>query len=114
ALVESLDRAVEFGRVVQRALAAPVAQGSAELGLVSRRVAALRRHPHEAPIAASIARCTGELGLLSSEAAPDPTSSEGLAALESARSAAYGVGRVAFGVVGNASLTDAVGDAWKS
>jgi hypothetical protein len=114
ALVDSPERAVEFGRAVQKALALPVASGSAELGVVSRRVAALRRHPLEAPISASIARCTGELGLLASEPAPEPASAEGVAALEAARTGAYGAARVAFGLVGSAALTDAVAEAWKS
>jgi hypothetical protein len=114
ALIDTPERAVEFGRAVQKALAAPVVSGAVELGLVSRRVAALRRHPLEAPISAAVARCTGELGLLASEPAPEPTSAEGVAALESARAGAYGAARVAFGVVGTAALTDAVADAWKS
>jgi hypothetical protein len=113
-LVETAERAAEFERAVQKALAAPVVAGSAELGTVSRRIAALKRHPLDAPIAASIAQCTGELGLAADEVAPEPSSAEGITALEAARKAAYGTARVAFGVVGSAALIEAVAETWRS
>jgi hypothetical protein len=114
ALVDTPERAIEFERAVQKALVSPVGAGAAELALVSRRVAALKRHPLEAPVASSVARCTGELGLLAGEPSPEPSSPEGIAAIESARAASYGAQRVAFGVVGSASLVDGVSDSWKS
>jgi hypothetical protein len=55
---------------------------------------------------------------MGNEVAPDPASSEGLQALERIRLAAYGAERVAFGVVGTASLVEGVaegagaGDKW--
>jgi hypothetical protein len=113
-LVETPERAVEFARSLQKALSTPVSAGAPELGLVSRRVVSLKRRPFEAPIVASIARCTGELGIVASEAAPDPAYPEGLAALERARVAAYGSQRVAFAVVGPSPLTDGAAEGWAS
>ncbi len=113
-LVETPERAVEFTRALQKALSTPVSAGGPELGLVSRRVVSLKRRPFEAPIVASVARCTGELGILASEPAPDPVSPEGLAALERARTLSYASLRVAFAVVGPSPLTDGTAEGWAS
>ncbi len=118
ALVETPERAGAFVTAVHRALATPVARSGPEMQLVARRLTTLRRHPVEAPIAVSVARCTGELGVLATEPPLDPSSNEGAAQLEAARSAAYGASRVAFGAVGGASIGEAVsgavrgGDKW--
>ena len=65
ALVDTKERAADLVSALQKALAQPVSSG--ETALVARRIASLKRHPFEAPIVASIARCTGELGALASE-----------------------------------------------
>ena len=104
---------MEFARAVRRALATPVAAGAPELALVSRRVAALKRHPLEAPIAASIARFTGALGTLASPRR-NPRRSRGSPVLEAVRATSYAAARVAFGFVGSSSLTDAAAEAWSS
>ncbi|HMJ56456.1 MAG TPA: hypothetical protein VK540_30525 [Polyangiaceae bacterium] len=117
-LVESPTRAVEFVAAARAALAGRVTAGSPEFALVVRRVAALRRHPLEAPIAQAVARCTGELGVLPSDASIDPSTSEGVAQLEATRGAAYGASQVAFAAVGAQALVDAAagavhrGEAW--
>ena len=110
-LVESPARAVEFVNAARAALAGRVTAGSAELGLASRRVAALRRHPLEAPIAQAVARCTGELGVLQSDAAIDPATSDGALQIEAARSAAYGAAQVAFAAVGAQAVVEAAAGA---
>ena len=117
-LVDSAVRAVEFVNAARAALALRVTPGSAELALVGRRIAALRRHPLEAPIAQAIARCTGELGALASEPPIDVGTNEGAQQLEAARVAAYGAAQVAFAAVGPQAVVDAAaaavhrGEAW--
>jgi hypothetical protein len=117
-LVESPARAAEFVVAARAALAARVTPGSPELALVTRRVAALRRHPLPAPIAEAVARCTGELGVLPSDAALDPSTSDGVAQLEATRAAAYGAAQVAFAAVGGQALVESAaaavhrGEAW--
>ena len=117
-LVESPARAAEFVAAARAALAGRVTPGSPELALVVRRVAALRRHPLEAPIAQAVARCTGELGVLQSDASIDPTTPDGVAQLEATRAAAYGAAQVAFAAVGGHALVESAaaavhrGEAW--
>jgi hypothetical protein len=110
-LLDTKEQATGFMEATQKALAQPIVAGSPEVGLATRRIAALKRHPLEAPIVAAIARCTGELGALGNEPAIDPASTDGVALLESARAATYAANRVAFGAVGNATLTASVVDA---
>jgi hypothetical protein len=117
-LVESPARAAEFVTAARAALAARVTAGSPELALVVRRVAALRRHPLEAPIAQAIARCTGELGVLASDASIDLSTNDGVAQLEATRGAAYGAAQVSFAAVGAQAPVEAAaaaahrGEAW--
>ena len=107
-LVESPARATEFVGLARASLAARVTAGGAELSLVARRVAALRRHPLDAPIAQAVARCTGELGALPGEIAIDATTNDGVAQLEAARAAVYGAAHVAFAAVGASPVAEAV------
>jgi hypothetical protein len=111
ALLDTKERATDLVSAFQKALAQPIVSGSPEMGLVARRIATLKRHPFEAPIVSSIARCTGELGALASEPALDPKSSEGAARLEAVRAAAYGATRVALGAAGSSTFTASVADA---
>ena len=117
-LVESPARAAEFVAAARAALAGRVTPGSPELALVVRRVAALRRRPLEAPIAQAVARCTGELGVLQSDASIDASTGEGVAQLETTRAAAYGAAQVAFAAVGGQALVESAaaavhrGEAW--
>jgi hypothetical protein len=117
-LVETPARAAEFVAAARAALAAGVTPGSPELALVLRRIAALRRHPLEAPIAQAVARCTGELGVLQSDASIDPSTPDGVAQLEATRAAAYGAAQVAFAAVGGHALVESAaaavhrGEAW--
>jgi hypothetical protein len=117
-LVESSARAAEFVNAARAALAARVTPGSPELALVARRIAALRRHPLEAPIAQAVARCTGELGALASDASIDISTADGAQQLETTRNAAYGAAQVAFSAVGAQPVVDAAagavhrGEAW--
>ena len=106
-LVESPARAAEFVAAARAALAGRVTAGAPELALVVRRVAALRRHPLEAPIVQAVARCTGELGVLQSDASIDPSTHDGVAQLEATRAAAYGAAQVALAAVGGQALVDA-------
>jgi hypothetical protein len=110
-LLDGKERTSELVSAFQKALAQPIVSGTPEMGLVARRIAALKRHPFEAPIVSSIARCTGELGALAGEPAIDPASPEGVSKLDAVRAAAYGATRVAFGAAGNASFTASVTDA---
>jgi len=117
-LVESASRAVEFVNAARAALAARVVPGSPELALVVRRVAALRRRPLEAPIVQAVARCTGELGVLLSDASIDPSTNDGALQLEATRSAAYAAAQIAFAAAGGQAVVDAAagavhrGEAW--
>jgi hypothetical protein len=110
-LFDTEEQAKGIVGAVRNSLAQPIVAGSPELGLAARRIAALKRHTFEAPIVASIARCTGELGALPSEPAPDPASSDGVSLLESVRAATFAASRVSFGATGSASLVASVADA---
>jgi hypothetical protein len=114
ALLDTKDQADDLVTALRKALAQPIVPGSPELGTAARRIAALKRHPLEAPIVAAIARCTGELGALANEPAIDPTSADGASLLESLRAATFAASRVAYGAAGNASFTAAVADAVRS
>jgi hypothetical protein len=116
ALVEGADQGSRFVTAVRTALAKPVSQAGPEVELAQRRWANLRSRALEAPILASIANCTGSIGLLTSEVTPDATA----ARLEEDRRAAFGGALVAFGAVGPVALTKSVagavrdGEAWPS
>ena len=118
ALVENDDQAGAFVAAVRKALATPIAVGDGELTLVGEQLEVLKRHPLDAPILASIAACTGELGALASEPSFAPTTPQGVAELEAVRVRSYGAARVAFGAVGGRDVLDEVvsslqdADAW--
>jgi hypothetical protein len=105
------QRPSDLVAALEKALAEPVAPGAPELALAARRVATLKRHPLEAPIAVSAAKCSGEIGALATEPVLDPVTSEGAAQLEAVRAAAFGASRVALGAAGSASFTASVADA---
>jgi hypothetical protein len=114
ALVDTPEEAAAFVAALRAALAKPVGQGDAEIDRVHQRWASLRRHPFEAPIAASVASCTGALGALSNETVADATAAEGAARLDEIRRAVFGVARVAFGVVGPSAMAKSVAAAVQS
>lgn len=93
---------------VEAALLAPVVAGSEEAALAGRRLAALRRRPLDDAALEPIAKCTGRLGALATEPAPDPTTAAGLATIESWRRAAHVAERISIGVVGPRAIGDAV------
>ena len=111
-LVDTKERAAELVNAFQKALAQPVSSG--EMALVARRIASLKRHPFEAPIVASIARCTGELGALASE--PVPQSSVSRRSRSARCGSLRGLWRDThlFGAAGNAAFTASVADAVRS
>ena len=85
---------------VNTAFAAPVVPDRPEILLARTRLAALRRHPLEAPELVPIASCTGQTGLLSTDAVLDFDTPDGLRALESFRRKALNVDRTAIAAVG--------------
>jgi hypothetical protein len=94
-----------------QALAAPVGRDRALATAVAQRLAALRRHPLDGPALEPVAQCSGTLGILATQALPDPATAEGVEQLERWRASGFGVDRMALAVVGPADLAEAVGQA---
>jgi len=86
---------------VRTVLLAPVTADEAALSAVARKTAALAHRPLPDRALTDVARCTGEAFGTGSDA--PPTAAE----LESWRSAAHGLGRVAFAAAGEGWLADA-------
>jgi hypothetical protein len=97
---------------VRATLLAPVTAEEPGLSTIARKAAALARRPLADRALIDVARCTGEAYGTGSDVAPAP------AELETWRSAAHGIGRVAFAVAGEAWLAEAAsktladGPAW--
>lgn len=106
AAVATPAEAAAFVRAARAALAAPIARG-ADVDAASRAAKALRAHPLAAPVLAGVASCADDPRLAPGEAAVDPETDEGLAALERARVAANAAARASFGVVGARATLDA-------
>src|SRR5262249_2326042 len=111
AFVDGPARAAEFVALVDRALATEIAPGTPELDLVARRLASLRRHPLDGAALAPVFGCTGQLGLVASEPAVDPKQPSGAQKVEAWRKLSAVRARMAFGVAGATSITDAMASA---
>lgn len=103
-LVENTARVSPFLAALVRAMRDPVVANGPESPLVTRRLAALRKTPLDAPELAPIAACTGRLGHSPSEAVPDPASPTFAGELEGQRREGLHAGRASIAAVGPASF----------
>ena len=110
-LVPDAARLRPFFAALASAARTPVAAGSAETALAAQRLAALRRHPLDAPELGPIAACTGALGLAPGEAVPDVASEAGARSVEEARRSALEAGAMAVAAVGPVAFTRAAAKA---
>jgi len=108
ALVGSAADAAHVIGATRAALLTPVVAEEPALAAVARKTAALARRPLPDRALIDVARCTGEAYGTGSDAAPIA------AELESWRSAAHGLGRVAFAAAGESWLADATTQALAS
>ena len=103
-LVENTTRVAPFFAALVRSMRDPVVANGPESSLVTRRLAALRKAPLDAPELAAIAACTGRLGLSPRETMPDPASPTFAGELEGQRRDGLHAGRASIAAVGPASF----------
>jgi len=96
---------------ISAALATPIAEHDDALALIEQHLAALGSRRFAGRAEASVASCSGELGLPAGAALPDVRSAAGRAQLEKYRRFAYSTRASAFAAVGSSAFLDAAYDA---
>lgn len=96
-----------FFSALHEAFETPVDPRARDTASAAEHLAALRRHPLDAPELVPIVACTGALGAELGELTLDPTSAAGAARLDTLRHGTLHAGRAAIGVVGSAGFTSA-------
>ncbi len=103
--------ATAFIAQVSAALATPVSEQDEALPFVAQHLAALRSRSFAGPAEATLAVCSGDLGLPAGAALPDVRTPAGRAELEKYRQFAYASRASAFSALGSAEFVDAAATA---
>ncbi len=96
-----------FIEQVTVALATPVAERDAALGLIQEHLSALRSRSFAGKAEASLAECSGELGQLPGAVVPDLSTPGGRAELERYRQFAFAARASAFAALGSSEFVNA-------
>jgi hypothetical protein len=102
------DAASSFIAQVSDALATAVAMHDPALPLIEDHLAALRSRPFDGRAEATVAQCSGDVGLAPGTAIPDLHTAAGIAELERYRRATFAAQAGAFSAVGPNAFLDAV------
>ena len=100
-----------FIEQITLALSTPIAERDDALPAVAEALTALRSHTFAGRAEASVAECSGELGVLPGAALLDPRSAAGRAELEKYRQFAFAARASAFAALGSSDFVDAAASA---
>ncbi len=98
--VEDPVRVGLFFSTLSRAMREPIVASGPEMALVARRVDAVKKAPLDAPELDPVAACTGQLGLVPGQPAPDVTTPAFVSQLDAYRRDALHAGRIAIAAAG--------------
>ena len=112
--VSDAARLPVFFAAIARAMRDPFVSTGPELALITRRLAALRKAPLDAPELGLVSACTGQPGVSPNERLVDPASAAFARDLERQRGEVLHAGRTAIAAVGPSSFADLVDAALES
>ena len=106
-LCSDVDAARAFIEQVTAALASPIGERDEALPVIQEHLSALRARAFAGRAEASVAECSGELGLTPGATVPDVRSPAGRAELEKYRAAAFAARASAFAALGSSAFVNA-------